>query len=422
MLADTLRAAVATGDEVSLSGTVSHGESQRDDSVAESTGRVPADLIFELVTGRDSASTGQPRTLKLSGARITGELRLDWTQALCPIVLSSCYFEKGLTAVHARMPALHLHACHVPALDLTSLSADMVDLTASTFIDPVIIQDMRMAGPLVMNRAILASSKGPSLVANGVRVDRDWICIDLKAQGNLELMDVIVGGSLSLISSDPAGPDDNAAGIFADRLQVRGTLFLNGIKTSGNVSLMGADVGGNIEMDGAHLRQGMLAAGTQVGGNVNLRSGFSSEEGVSLDGCKLSGCLDIHNADLGTDVDGYSLSAEGLQAMSVMARGLKAKGIIDLLGAHIAGSLEMDGASLEEDDSASLVADQATVGGSVKIGEGFKAPGRVRFLGAKINGQLDIANNSSIASLMLADASAQTLIDGNEASWPKELI
>jgi len=202
---------------------------------------------------------------------------------------------------------------------------------------------------------------------------------------------------------------------------VRGTVFLTRFKTSGNVSLMGADVGGNIEMDGARLRKGLLAAGTQVGGNVNLRCGFSSEGRVSLDSCKLSGRFDIHKADLGTDVYGYSLTAEGLQAMDVMARDLKAKGIINLLGAHIAGSLEMDGAYLEGDHGASLVADQATVGGSVKIGEKFKATGRVRFLGAKINGQLDIANNSSIASLMLADASVQTLVDGNEPSWPKEL-
>ena len=76
------------------------------------------------------------------------------------------------------------------------------------------------------------------------------------------------------------------------------------------------------------------------------------------------------------------------------ATGAGEHGAVRLLGAHIGGQLDCDGASLRNDSGPALIADGLQVGQGMFLRGGFTATGAgddgaVRLVGAHIGGQLD---------------------------------
>jgi len=78
------------------------------DSVDPSSGggwgkdrEVRAQLLAELLTGRNGPTATSPRALKLHGARIVGMLDLEATTLVCPFILQACYFEEAVNLSEA---------------------------------------------------------------------------------------------------------------------------------------------------------------------------------------------------------------------------------------------------------------------------------------------------------------------------------
>ena len=237
------------------------------------------------------------------------------------------------------------------------------------------------------------------------RLDLENIATDV----NLELRDCLLeegivasGARLAFVGlagcrlEHPAEPP-----LAADRLTCS-VLGLSGASITGHTSaravrllggavrLTGARISGSLECDGASLRNdsgpALLADGLQVGQDIFLREGFTvtgagKDGAVRLTGAHVGGSLCGDGASLRND-SGPALVAYGLQvSRSVFLRrgftatGVGERGAVRLVGTHIGGSLECEGAKLFNDSGPALYADSLQVDQDMFLTGGFTATG-----------------------------------------------
>ena len=232
-------------------------------------------------------------------------------------------------------------------------------------------------------------------------------------------------GAVNLFGAHITGPvgfegadlrNDSGPALFADGLRVDQDMFMRGgFRATGSsdddgiVRLLGAHVGGNLEFVGAHLRNdsgpALFADGLRVDQDMFMRGGFRAtgsgdDDGiVRLLGAHIGGNLEFDGAHLRND-SGPALNADNLDVDQDMllggcrASGSGGPGAVRLFGAHIGGRLDGEGADLRNDSGPDLFADGLRVDQDVFMRGGFRATGSgdagaVRLLGARIGGNLD---------------------------------
>ena len=194
----------------------------------------------------------------------------------------------------------------------------------------------------------------------------------------------------------------------------RYALRLSGATIRGSLDLMGEFTAiGGVALDTAHVTGDVIARGARIGagegdaigaqaarfdGVVILGDGFVAAGVIWLMGARIAGTLDMNAARLVNrteDGNGVVLAADTAEiGGSVLLRnGFSAEGAISLRGARIASSLECDGASLTnptaDGSGLALAADHAVIGGAVLLRNGFAAQGAISLIGARIGGNLE---------------------------------
>ena len=190
---------------------------------------------------------------------------------------------------------------------------------------------------------------------------------------------------------------------------------------TGAIRLGGAHIGGDFDCSGAALRNdsgpALIAYNLQVGQHAFLArltvKGGNDQGAVDLVGAHIGGSFNCDGASLVNY--GTALIADGLQVGQdiSLSNGFTATsigrndGTVRLPRAHIGGSFNCDGASLVNNDAPALIADGLQVGQDMFLRYGFTATGggydsAVRLTGAHIGGQLvcgsgDIRNGSGPA-------------------------
>ncbi|MDJ0827647.1 MAG: hypothetical protein QNJ16_19320 [Rhodobacter sp.] len=171
--------------------------------------------------------------------------------------------------------------------------------------------------------------------------------------------------------------------LFADRLDVRGGVFLRGFRSQGAVRLLGARIGGSLDCEGAVLSSGADGVSLHgdvlaVGSGVYLGGGFRSQGTVRLLGARLGASLNCAGAEMAAGPNGVTLFADGIEAGSDvrLSVGFKSAGTVRLLGARVGGDLDCEGAMLGSGaDGFSLKAEGADVAGCFFIRGGAKITG-----------------------------------------------
>ena len=171
----------------------------------------------------------------------------------------------------------------------------------------------------------------------------------------------------------------------------------------GGVTLADARIGGNLYCDGASLRNdsgpALHADSLRVGQGMFLRgftaTGAGEDGAVRLVGAHIGGNLDCDGASLRND-SGPALTADTLQVGQDMflrggftATGAGEDGAVRLVGAHIGGNLASTVASLRNDSGPALTADSLQVGQDMFLRGLFNADGAVRLAAARIGGNLN---------------------------------
>ena len=287
-------------------------------------------------------------------------------------------------------------------LDLENLTTDVwLELKECLLEEGILARDARLAG-LVLAGCQLEHPAEPPL--DGARLTCSVLGLDrARVNGHTVVAAVDLHGAHfdgNLVCDGAALRNDSGPALVADGMQVGQDMFLRqgftaaGAGEDGAVRLTGAHIGGSLLCDGANLRNdsgpALVAYGLQVGQSVFLRNGFTAigvgERGaVRLIGGHIGGNLDCDGAVLRND-SGPALHVGGVQVdQDVYLRGFTATGgsddgAVNLSGAHIGGSLDCSGAKLRNDDGLALRADGVQVGQDVQCA-GLTADGGVELGG-----------------------------------------
>ena len=301
-------------------------------------------------------------------------------------------------------------------IDLDSLTTDLdFELTDCLLEEGLVARDARLF-TLVLTGCHLEHPAEPPLA-----VDR--LTCSLIYLHKVTIIGHVESGALSLAGAHIAGPlicttvsldNDSGSALDASGLQTGQDLILTGGCTatgtgeSGAVNLFGAHVGGILNCDGASLGNdsgpALQASGLQVDQGMFLTDGFTAtgagEYGaVSLIGAHVGGSLNCDGASLRND-SGPALHANSLQVEQGMlltggftATGAGESGAVNLIGAHVGSSLNCDGASLRNDSGPALHANSLQVEQGMLLTGGFTATGAgesgaVNLIGTHVGGQL----------------------------------
>lgn len=296
----------------------------------------------------------------------------------------------------AGLPALALECCEIAA--------------------PVDLTNARLA------RLSLRGSRIAEVQARGVKIDGSF---DFSAVGPLG-DDAWIDAHGAVIDGDLLG---RAARLHAPpprpgiaHRDARFALRLSGATIRGSIDLMGGFVAiGGVALDTAHVRGDVVARAARVtagegdaigaqaarfDGVVILGDGFTADGVIWLMGARIAGTLDMNGARLANraeDGTAVVLAADTAEigGSVLMRNGFAAEGAISLRGAKIGSSLECDGASLAnpaaDGSGLALAADHAQIGGAVLLRNGFAARGAVSLMGSKIGGNLE-CDGASLAN------------------------
>ena len=359
-----------------------------------STASIGGDLDLELLRADDESKAP---TVNIARAQIRGSFRLSGARLISPNQEAQALLADGADITGS----VYMHATAAHRFE----AKGAVRLLGAT-----------IGGQLVLNGASLANPGGDALSLDQADITGGVFMHPagqhrFEAIGAVRLLGAAIGGVLSLQGASLANPDGHA--LSADRADVTGSVFMRAteehrFEAKGAVRLLGAKIGGNLELNGASFANpdghALSADGADITGGVFMQAAaehrFEAKGEVRLLGATIGGQLVLNGASL-ANPDGAALSADRADITgSVFMHAteehrFEAIGAVRLPGAKIGGNLELDGASLANQDGHALSADGADITGSVFMSateeHRFEAKGEVRFLGAKIGGNLNFA-------------------------------
>ncbi|MFB9906640.1 hypothetical protein [Allokutzneria oryzae] len=149
------------------------------------------------------------------------------------------------------------------------------------------------------------------------------------AYGQVRLVDAKVRGSASLSGVHLHGPGIDS--LFADRLDIGGTLFLRHIRATGSIRLQNASIGSTLDCTGAHLTKPRLrpdgslkpsldARVAMVGKDLLCTHGFLASGGVRVRLVEVHKMASFTGSVLGSAESRIALNAYGLSAQQLVVR------------------------------------------------------------------------------------------------------
>jgi hypothetical protein len=336
-----------------------------------------APCIAWLCTDPDATEFLTHRGILLHGARIDGDLDLQFAKIDVPLFFAKCAFAASIYLTQAELQSLTLLGTHTAKISASNLKLE-----------------------------------GAVLLRNGFR-----------AQGEVSLMGASIGGSLNCTNAQFLNAGGTA--VSADGAKVGGAVFLcDGFKAEGEVRLVGASIDGYLDcVSGQFSNQGGKALnmdGLKVQGSVCLGKGFKAEGEVRLRSASIGGNLDCENGRFSNPGnDALSADMVKVEGAVFLRDGFKADGKVRLLGASIRGGIDCTKGECANAGNVALDMDGLKVEGAVFFRNGFKAEGIISLAGTEIGKHLQWwgVRNPEKAKLDLRSVKANTLFD-EKASWP----
>ncbi|MGI5503879.1 hypothetical protein [Lentzea sp. CA-135723] len=146
-------------------------------------------------------------------------------------------------------------------------------------------------------------------------------CPALQTYGQVRLSNATIMGSASMSGVSLHGPGIDV--LFADRLQIGGTLFLRELKAKGSIRLQNANIGSTLDLSGAELTLPRLRPnGTQkpsldaraitIGKDLLCSRGFKAVGGVRIRLGEVGKMATFSDSHLGSTAADIALNAYGL--------------------------------------------------------------------------------------------------------------
>ncbi|MEU3931093.1 membrane-associated oxidoreductase [Streptomyces sp. NPDC029044] len=198
---------------------------------------------------------GETAALRLAGARITGELLLQYADIDHAVRLSGCFFEDTPVFYAARLRQLNLRGSVLPALSAETLRVDgVLRLSDCRFDGPVRLGGAQIAGALFLDGAGIGEPPAgqAALQLNHVTVGDGLSAPGLRAHGEVRLTGTSTAGTIDL-SAARLTAGAGAAALDAVTLTVEGDFLLREAEVHGWIGLRGARVAGRLDFSRARL-------------------------------------------------------------------------------------------------------------------------------------------------------------------------
>ncbi|MBL8580855.1 MAG: hypothetical protein JNL61_01340 [Rhizobiaceae bacterium] len=176
-------------------------------------------------------------------------------------------------------------------------------------------------------------------------------------------------------------------GLQAERLEVRGGLYLRGAKVTGEVNLVSSRLGGNVECDGALIevpRGGVAVWAESVEARSILFRGAEIRGGVNLSGADLQADLDLAGAKVARPGD-VAINVVAIEvAGSVVLRSAAVEGEVRMTGSRVGADMDFTAATVANAGKAAVDMSRTTVTGAFFLRKGAAIDGLLDMSGASV--------------------------------------
>ncbi|MDN3356014.1 hypothetical protein [Actinomadura sp. DC4] len=212
---------------------------------------VRAKVLRALLLGVP-AGEGEVAALRLSGARVTGTLDLQYATAEQAIRLWGCHFEKAPVLYGAKLRQLNLSESWLPGLTAATLQVGgVLRLTDCRVPGEIQLGGAKISGAVFLDRAHLGGDKTAALQLYQAVIGDDLWAPGLTVQGEVDLNGARVAGAITL---DDATLDASAGtALKAESLTIGSNLSARRLRATGRVSLRGSTFPGQVDLTGARL-------------------------------------------------------------------------------------------------------------------------------------------------------------------------
>jgi hypothetical protein len=338
----------------------------------------------------------EPTRLTVCHATVTERLDLRGSTLATTLCFTHVTFDEPPSFAHARLPGLSLVDCTIPGAELTGMTLghefSIIDGTVTACLR---LSNARLGqGLRIANVSMTGTGNNVALAADWIRAGASVTIESARASGTLLLTGAVIEGHLTLDNSQLDGRGQYA--LNAKLARIDGNLYLRGAHVEGELRLGHIAINGDLDLRRTALDQdgspAALSADTgRITGRVRMSDGFTAHGEVSFVAARLRDidaaharlaarrrCLFLDRADIVNDVS---------------LRDVQASGEISLADTRIGGALDLDHATIEVDDPATIVclrADNSTIAGDVTL-DGTTLTGGARLPGATM-GQLVLAD------------------------------
>ncbi|TGA98812.1 membrane-associated oxidoreductase [Streptomyces sp. MZ04] len=232
---------------------------------------------------------GETPLLRLTGARISGRLDLQYAEVAAPVHLWACYFDEELDLYGAQLRQLYLGRSVLPGLHAVALRVDgSLRMSGCRVRGPVRLGGARISGPVFLDGAELGEEgvrlTEPVLALNRVTVDGDLQADGgFTAHGLVRLTGAVVAGNITFDDAVLSNPGGTA--LQASNLSGGTDLRAMRLSAYGLINLRSARIPGRIDLSYARLSNpgGMaLRASSLMVGELWFREAAPIEGSVSL--------------------------------------------------------------------------------------------------------------------------------------------
>ena len=348
--------------------------------------RIPANAIRTVLIGDHTGF--DPRGIRITGARITGNVDLAHITFDYPLHLVRCRIDQPINLESAKLQELNLTGSLIRSLSLdgATIAGDISAARVTTH-GEICAHSATIDGQVDLTDAHLNNPGADVLTFDNATIAGGLFADQITTHGMIRALGATIGSQLTLDGARLNNAGDyvlnlNGASISSDVSAAR-------VTTHGEVRALGATIDGQLNLAGAHLNNpgadvlnlnsasipGSIFAG-QITTHGMIRARRISTGQLILTGARLNnpgGCV--------LSLDGASISS-GLSAERVTT-----DGEIRALAATIDGQVILTGARMNNPGHYLLSMDGANINGGL-IAKNITADGEIRAHSATIDGQL----------------------------------
>jgi hypothetical protein len=189
---------------------------------------VSAGAVARLLLDGPPAYPGRVSCLKLSGARISGQLHLSGGRVSPYVELHNCQFEQQMLMPECSFTTVRMVRCLIPRIEAARLhTAGDLHLRECSVPGGIRLTDAHIGTDLLLNRLVVGPDRATrAILADGLNVAQDFEAELLQATGEVSLRSARIGGRLSLRGSTLRNGSSLYA-LNAARITIEHTLYLS---------------------------------------------------------------------------------------------------------------------------------------------------------------------------------------------------